>query len=187
MSRLFLVRHAKPRIDPARHHSEWELDPAGEPQLKKLAMLPHWSEAYRIVSSKEPKALRTAEYIAGLHRLPPPETLADLGELHKGSFVANHDEAMAALFRHPDKPVGEGWETASAALARFSGAIAALVQDARGRDLIVVSHGTVLSLYLSHLQGRDQVDMADWARIRFPDYCVVETSTMRLVQPFGAW
>jgi len=187
MNRLYLVRHARPRIDPTRHHSEWDLDPAGEPALRQLAMLPHWSAAYRIVSSKEPKAFRTAACIAGRNQLPPPETLATLGELHKGSFVANHDEAMATLFRYPDKPVGEGWETANAALARFSGAIAALIQAAQGRDLIVVSHGTVLSLYLSHLQGRRQVDLAEWARIRFPDYCVVDTNAMRLVQPFGAW
>ncbi len=71
MHRLFLVRHGKPRIDPTRHHSEWHLDPAGEPQLIQLAMLPHWSSAYRIVSSKEPKAFQTAEHIARLNRLPP--------------------------------------------------------------------------------------------------------------------
>jgi len=187
MNRLYLVRHARPRIDPARHHSEWDLDPAGEPQLRQLASLPHWSAAYRIVSSTEPKAVKTAAYIAGLHDLPPPDTLAELGELHKGAFVANHAEVMAALFKHPDRPVGEGWETASAALARFAGAIEGLIRAAEGRDLVVVSHGTVLSLYLSHLQGKSHVDLAEWAGIRFPDYCVVDTSTMRLAQPFGAW
>ncbi|MBP2019644.1 broad specificity phosphatase PhoE [Symbiobacterium terraclitae] len=187
MNRLYLVRHARPHMDPTRHHSEWSLDPAGEPELKQLASLPHWSAAYRIVSSEEPKAFQTAAYIAGFNHLPPPETVADLGELHKASFVPNHDEVMAALFRFPDRPAAEGWETAGAALARFVRAITALPEDARGRDLIVVSHGTVLSLYLSHLQGQGRVNPADWARIRMPDYCVVDTRSMRLVQPFGAW
>ncbi len=94
---------------------------------------------------------------------------------------------MARLFRFPDRPAGEGWETAAAALARFTRAIDQLIQAAEGRDLIVVSHGTVLSLYLSHLRGESHVDLADWARVRMPDYCVVDTSAMRLVQPFGAW
>jgi len=187
MGRLFLVRHAKPLIDPTRHPSEWDLDPAGEPLLERLATLPHWASARRIVSSGELKAFRTAERIAARHHLPPPETVSALGELHKGTFVPNHAETVARLFRFPDEPADDGWETASSALARFSGAVDGLIRSARGRDLIVVSHGIVLSLYLSRLRGQSRVDPAEWAGIRMPDYCVVDTAAMRLVQPFGAW
>lgn len=187
MGRLFLVRHAKPIIDPTRHHFEWGLDPAGEPLLEQLAGLPHWASAYRVVSSTEPKALKTAEAIVRRHHLPAPEPMAALCELRKGSFVSNHAEVVARLFQFPDEPAAEGWETGSAALARFSEAVTQLIESARGRDLIVVSHGVVLSLYLSRLQGRSRVDPAEWAAIRMPDYCIVDTGTMRLVQPFGAW
>lgn len=187
MNRLYLIRHAQTRVDPNRHHSEWELDPAGEPLLKQLAALSHWRNAHRIVSSSEPKAVKTAEVIARLHQLPPVETLDALGELHKGSFVSDHDEAMGTLFRFPDRPVSEGWETAKSALSRFSGAVTRLLQSAMGRDVVVVSHGTVLSLYTAHLAGQSRVNPADWAAVGMPDYCVVDTETMRMVQPFGAW
>ncbi|MFS8640753.1 MAG: phosphoglycerate mutase family protein [Symbiobacteriaceae bacterium] len=187
MGRLFLVRHAKPLIDPTRHPSEWDLDPAGEPLLDQFAGLPHWASAHRIVSSREPKAFKTADRIARRHHLPPPETVSALGELHKGSLVPNHAEVVARLFRFPDEPAADGWETASAALVRFADAVSRLIQSAQGRDLIAVSHGIVLSLYLSRLRGESRVDSADWARIRMPDYCVVDTTTLRLVQPFGAW
>lgn len=187
MGRLFLVRHARPVVDPARPPSEWDLDPAGVPLLEQFAGLPHWASACRIVSSAEPKASQTAAHIAGRHRLPPPETVGALGELRKGSFVANHAEVVVRAFRQPEKPAADGWETAADALARFSGAIDRLIESARGRDLVVVSHGIVLSLYLSRLQGQSRVDPDDWARIRMPDYCVVDTAGMRVVQPFGAW
>ncbi len=139
MGRLFLVRHAKPLIDPTRHPSEWNLDPAGEPLLDHFAGLPHWASAHRIVSSREPKAFKTADRIARRHHLPPPETVSALGELHKGSLVPNHAEVVARLFRFPDEPAADGWETASAALARFADAVSRLIQSAQGRDLIVVS------------------------------------------------
>lgn len=187
MNRLYLVRHARTQIDPRRHHSQWELDPAGADLLRELAALPHWAAAYRIVSSSEAKAAKTAEEIARVHHLAPVERLAGLQELHKGSFVANHAEAMETLFKFPDRPVGEGWETAQAALARFSAAMEGLIAEAGGRDLIVVSHGTVLSLYLAWVQGKSQVELADWGSIGMPDFCVIETHTMRVIQRFGEW
>lgn len=187
MNRLYLVRHARTLIDPNRHHAEWQLDPAGEPQLHALARLPHWSSAHRIVSSSETKAVKTAEAIASMNQLPAVETLDALRELHKGAFVSNHDEAMSMLFRFPDKPVGDGWETAESALRRFDRTVTELLQAARGRDLIVVSHGTVLSLYLAQLQGQSRVNPADWAAIGMPDFCAVDTETMHVIQPFGSW
>ncbi|MFB5082554.1 histidine phosphatase family protein [Symbiobacterium thermophilum] len=77
-----------------------------------------------------------------------------------------------------DRPRGVG---------RFDHAVTALVEAARGRDIIVVSHGIVLSLVLIRLRGQDRVDPADWARIRMPDCRVVDTDAMQVVQPFGAW
>ncbi len=187
MYRLYLVRHARTHIDPARHHSEWDLAPEGLPLLEEMAALPHWAGACRIVSSTEPKALRTAEVLARRHGLPPVEPLDALRELHKASFVPNHDEVMAAVFHHPERPAAEGWETAQAALARFAAAVGRLIAEAGEEDLIVVSHGTVLSLYVAHLRGLERVDPAEWRVIGMPDFCVVDTQEMRVIQPFGAW
>ncbi|MGE5674624.1 MAG: histidine phosphatase family protein [Mycobacterium leprae] len=188
MNRLYLIRHARPAIDPARHHSEWQLDSAGQADLDRMAALPCFGSAYLVVSSSEPKAVKTAVAIIAAHPHLPLACTDDLKELHKGSFVgADHDAVMAQLFRFPGQAVAPGWETAAEALTRVDAAIRQLIGAAVGRDLIVVSHGTVLSLWLAQLRGQAQVDPAEWAAIGFPDFCVVDTGTMAVIQPFGGW
>ncbi|BAD40001.1 hypothetical protein STH1016 [Symbiobacterium thermophilum IAM 14863] len=109
--------HGCVRSTEARHPSQWDLDPEGWPALERLAGLPHWASACRIVSSTELKAVRTAECLARRNRLPPPEAVSALGERHKGSVVPNHAGVVVRLFRFPSQPAAQGWETVRAALA----------------------------------------------------------------------
>lgn len=185
MARLYLVRHALTRPDPAQPAAGWALDPAGSADLARMASLPHWGGVGRIVSSPEPKALLTAEAIRSRHELPPAATFDDLREIHKAGWTDRHDEVMAEFFREPGRPALPGWETASDALARFSACVDWLV--AKGGDLILVSHGVVLSLYLADLLGQSHVRYDDWRSIRMPDFALVNAAERRVVQPFGAW
>lgn len=187
MHRLYLVRHAKPIFDRAKPPSRWELDPTGAGRLNRLASLPCFAEAYRIVSSSETKADQTAQAIAAIHGLPAVEQYEALGELYKATLVDNHEQVMTELFLNPDQPVLEGWESAAGALARFRAAVDQLLLDAAGRDLVIASHGTVLSLYLAWLNGQPTVNPADWKAIGMPDLAVVDTASMQAVHPFGAW
>lgn len=187
MHKLYLVRHALTRQDRSRNMAAWELDPAGLPLLEQMAALLHWSGAYRVVSSSEHKALATAEAIVRRHGLPAAEPMDALREIHKTGWVGNHDEVMARVFAHPETPSVEGWETAAQALERFVPAAEQVVREAGERDVILVSHATVLSLYLARLNGQSHVNPADWRAVGMPDYAVVDTATMRVVKPFGAW
>lgn len=188
MALLCLVRHALTRQDPARNVAEWELDPAGAGQLARLAALPVWAGAgRRIVSSSEPKALLTAEAIRAAHGLPAVVTYDDLREIRKAGWTDRHDEVMADLFANPGRPALPGWETAAEAGARFAGCVARVLAEAEGQDLILVTHATVISIYLAALLGQDRVRYEDWRSIGFPDYAVVDVGARRIVQPFGAW
>lgn len=185
MALLYLVRHALTRQDPSRPMAQWELDPAGLPALYRLAALPCFAGAGRIVASTEPKAYLTAEAIRARHSLPAVERVAALREIQKAGYVQNHDEVMAAVFRHPEQPALPGWEAGAAARDRLAACLAGLVAESGGRDLIVVSHATVLSLYLAELRGQSHVRFADWRSVGFPDHAVVDMATMQVVQGFG--
>jgi len=185
---LYLVRHARPAVVPSQHQSTWELDPAGAEELAALAALPFWQGVSRVYCSTERKAIQTAEAITSRNGLPEPTQVAGLRELEKGGWVGgSHAEVMAEVFRHPDRPVAPGWECASAALDRFRTCSRELLDASGSADVAFVSHGTVLSLYLAELAGRSHVDPAAWASIAMPDLAVVETRTMKLTRPFGAW
>lgn len=187
---LYLVRHAKTRPDPSRNPAQWDLDAAGEAQKDRMGALPHWATAYRICSSTEPKAMLTAAAIRQHHpQLPEVEPVDELRELYKASWVGNneHDAVMARVFAEPDKAVLPGWERAADGLARITACIGRLVAEAEGRDLIVVSHATILSIYLAWLQGQERVNPADWAAIGFPDYALVDPARRQVLQRFGDW
>lgn len=187
MGLLYLVRHALTRQDPTRHMAEWDLDPVGAADLARLANLPCWAGAGRILSSTEPKAILTAEAIRAQHGgLPATEQYADLCELRKAGWVGDrHDAVMAEVFAAPGQPALPGWETGAHALERFSRCVEGLLSN-QG-ELILVSHATVLSLYLANLLGQDRVRFHDWRSIGFPDYAVVDVAARRVLQPFGAW
>ncbi|HYF76097.1 MAG TPA: histidine phosphatase family protein [Symbiobacteriaceae bacterium] len=188
MGLLYLVRHALTRPDPARNMAEWELDPAGAADLARLAALPVWAGAgQRIVCSSEPKARLTAEAIRAAYGLPPVAAYDELREIKKAGWTDRHDEVMADLFARPDEPALPGWETAAQAGARFGGCVARILAESAGADLVLVSHATVLSIYVAALLGQDRVQYEDWRSIGFPDYAVVDVGARRIIQPFAAW
>jgi broad specificity phosphatase PhoE len=185
MARLILVRHAQSIVDPTRNPAKWDLDPAGFARLNALALLPAFADVTRVACSLEPKAIKTAAAIVQANGLPSPEQFLGLGEIYKAGVVEDHDQVMDKLFAEAGRPVLPDWESAAAALARFRSCLAPLL--ASGGNLLVVSHGTVLSLYLAWLLGQDRVNLADWSSIGFPDYAIVDPGAKRLIQPFGTW
>ena len=117
-----------------------------------------------LLSSTEPKARETAELIAPLLGLEVD--LSDgLRETARRSVPwLERDElerGIRRLFERPDEVVF-GEESASAALARFAAAVENLPESA-----VVVSHGTVLSLYAAPKTARDPYAL--WQSLDLPD------------------
>lgn len=136
------------------------------------------------VSSPEPKAASTARLLtsSGL-RLDD-----DLREARRdGAFVAAaaFQERVLASFADPGRPAAPGWEPLCATRLRMLRAAERAVARAAGRDVVLVGHGTGLTLLLSGVIGEDP-DVAAWTSMRFPDHCAV-SSAGELVSPWGAW
>src|SRR5687767_10644484 len=90
--------------------------------------------------------------------------------------------ALRDLLADPDAVVF-GSESASAALARFAKAADQVVSEEAG-DVVVVNHGTLMSLLVA---SRARVDASDlWAVLGLPSYVSLELPNHRIVEIVAA-
>jgi len=180
--RLVLVKHAQPVLDPTTPAREWQLSEAGEAQSRRLAASLREFLPCRLVASPEPKAARTAEVVGtelGVASLP----VGGLEEIDRPVLPilspAEHERVNAAIFTDRDR-AALGNESAEAALARFSHAVIAERDRARadGRHLIVITHGTVIALFVA---AHNVIDpFALWKRLQCPALVVLDATTLAL-------
>ena len=95
-------------------------------------------------------------------------------------FYPTNDEFEAAVERFFCKPVRLvlGTETAEQARDRMTAAIDDII-DAGQTDTIVVTHGTVMTLYVAGVAGIRP--MAFWRRLGLPSYVVLTVPDMHLL------
>jgi broad specificity phosphatase PhoE len=165
---VLLVRHSLPAVDPARPAEAWPLSEEGRRRCGPLAARLAAHEPTAIVSSTEPKARETAELVGAELGLEVREDAA-LRETARRTVSSLEPEefqrVVRTLFERPDEVVF-GEESASGALARFSAAV-----DGLSERTVVVSHGTVISLYAAARTGRDAFEL--WSALELPDLVVV--------------
>ena len=161
---MLLVRHSVPERDARTPAEQWPLSADGRERCLALAarLAPFAPSA--LLSSTEPKARETAELIAPALGLVV-ELSDGVRETARRSvgWLSHADLAagIRALFEHPHEVVF-GEESAASALARFEAAVAQLPADA-----VVVTHGTILSLYVAARTGRDPYEL--WRSLELPD------------------
>lgn len=178
---LILVRHALPHIDTAVPAVDWGLSDEGRQSCALLVDCLALYEPQMVVTSRERKAVETGLLIADALALPLEEAdglhehdRSGIGWLEPDRFLA----AMDGLFAHPTR-VEFGLESATAAHARFTSAIYRVERRHPGGTLVVVTHGTVMSLFAA---GGDASDArAKWKRLGFPSLMVFERRSRRLV------
>jgi broad specificity phosphatase PhoE len=136
-----------------------------------------------VVASREPKAVETGQIVARALGLPF-ETAADLHEHDRPNVGLLADEEqfqarVASVFEHPGELVF-GRETADEAHVRFTTAIAnVMAQHPRG-NLAVVTHGTVMTLFVARAAGLDPVPF--WKRFGLPAFVVLSLPGFGLVE-----
>ena len=144
-----LVRHSKPEIKRDKPASSWKLGEVGRSRSELLAARLRGFSPQVIWSSTEPEAVETAEIVADAFGVPACSALG-LGEHDRRDvpFFETRDEfekAVEHFFREPARLV-LGTETAEQALGRFTSAIDQII-SAGHDDSVVVTHGTVMTLY----------------------------------------
>lgn len=182
MKQLILVRHSIPEVDPAVPSREWRLSQAGKIRCKALAEHLAGYSPDAFISSTEPKAVETAQ-IAADYLEKPVKSVEGLHE-HDRTGVgytkqATFEDWVRAYFEHPDKLIF-GRETANQSFARFSEALTKVTSQHPNQNIVVVSHGTVMSLFVSRFNPIESFSF--WRKLEMPAYVVLSTPHYKLLE-----
>lgn len=179
---LVLVRHSLPEIDPAVPSRLWHLSAEGKKRCVLLAERLAGYDPVHIVSSVEPKAVETARIVAD-HLGLPCNTGPDLHEHDRSNVVglsrAAFQKVVVRLFEKPDERVF-GTETAVEARERFTTALSGVLARHPTGSIAVVTHGTVLSLYVG--QQTDMDPYVLWRKLGLPCFVVLDRASLDLVE-----
>lgn len=177
---FLLIRHAPTAVDAARPSASWGLTEAGEASCRLLAEQMAPLKPTAVFTSHEPKAQQTGQAVA--ERLGIGwQTAVNLHE-HDRSNVTylSHDQFQAnvtRLFTDPDA-LFFGRESGSQARQRFTQAIQTILAAHPHDTPAIVSHGTVITLFLSHYNPIDPIPF--WQALPMPCLMVVEREGFRL-------
>lgn len=179
MALVALVKHSLPLVDPAVRASRWRLGSEGIARCGSLAAKLGRFAPASVVTSTEPKAAETSALIAAA--LGVPYTSAEGLHEHERDLWLEPERFEAAIRRVFERPQERafGDESGAAARARFGGALDRVLQAAPEQNLAVVTHGTVLSLYVAAVAGLD--GFALWRRLGLPSFVVLERPTLELL------
>jgi broad specificity phosphatase PhoE len=182
MSILLLVKHGSPVLDPDVPAREWVLSSRGEAEAARLADQLREHLPFRLVSSSEAKALRTAEIVARSLGIQA-RRVAELDEIDRPAMPIMtrdmHREVNAGIFSHPDRAV-IGTESAQAAVRRFSAGIGAQLEHSAAENLVAVTHGTVISLFVAAHNPIDAFTL--WTRLECASIVTLEVPSFRMLQ-----
>lgn len=180
--KLVLIRHSQSRPQPSVAPSRWELTEIGRERCVALAARLQPFDLEKIYCSYERKAVETAR-LAGARLGIPFEIVENVYEhVRTGAPYLSQDAFMAALerfFAEPEELVF-GAETAGEACRRFTQAVRALVARKPDGDLAIVTHGTVLSLFVGAHSSWEPYHF--WKKLGQPAVIVCNVPTFTLAQ-----
>lgn len=178
---LILVKHSLPEVVASLPANQWRLSSEGRTRAQRLAEKLVCYHPELIVCSNESKAKETAEIIVRIHQM----------EMHVVDGLHEHDRSnvpylsgeqfqasVREFFQKPDTLVF-GKETANQAHARFERAVHAVLSACVDKTVIIVAHGTVISLYVSRLTGIS--DLLLWNELDLPSFVVIDLQSNKLI------
>ncbi len=181
---LYLIRHSGVTPKPELPGPQWHLSPEGRTAAETLAAEPYWSELRGMHTSVEPKAIATAQRIAAPNDLPI-RIERELREVEGRVWVESGYETLVRGYLGGESP--DGWEPLDQARARVRGCIDGIVERHNGLHVGIVSHGIVLTLYVSDVLGLSSSEAVElWGSIRFPDVAMFDPEAKRFEQEFGS-
>jgi len=181
MSCLILVRHSHVAPESTGPDTDWPLSPQGRDLCAALADALQPYQPHLLVSSTMRRAHETAQLTAA--RLGIDWRPAEGLEEHRRPYVPggrrpqdDFEATMQRFFATPAERVF-GQESADEARQRFTTAVDSILAEEPGRNVAIVSHGTVLALYAAPFFDLQPVDL--WRRISWPSFLVIDTATQR--------
>jgi broad specificity phosphatase PhoE len=175
---VILVRHSSPRVVKDVSPTLWALSEEGSLATARLAERLAAYQPTALAASPERKAEETARIIAERLSLC---VVRDEGfvEHRRPSLAfgtrADFEASIRRVFDNPSERFFGG-ESADEAHARFEKAL----DNHTGRPLAVVTHGTVLTLFVSRKAGLDPMTL--WTSLKLPEALVLDTKMQLLAR-----
>ncbi len=182
MPKLILVRHSLPDIIPTLPARQWTLSLEGRQRCTPLAGKLADYQLDVIATSVEPKAAETGQIVGDLLG-KACQTAKGLHE-HERSDVGwfesreRFEATVAEFFARPGQLVFGG-ESADQAHQRSSQAIARVMERHPDQNVAVVSHGTVMTLFVARAVGLDPFPF--WKRLGLPAFVVLSRPQLDLL------
>ena len=178
---FILVKHSLPEILEDVPAYEWHLSEEGRERAQELAGKLMRYQPEIIVSSVEPKARESAAILAENLGLE----FREVENLHEhdrsGEPYHSKDKFQDLVQEFFDKPneLIFGSETAREAFARFRQAVDIVLNSYNDKTIVLVAHGTVISLYVSWLTGCDGYNL--WNELGLPAFVVLDIQSKILL------
>jgi broad specificity phosphatase PhoE len=182
MQKLILVRHSLPAITGEWPASHWQLSEEGRRRCERLAELLAAHHPGTIITSTEAKAIETGR-IVGERLGIAVETAPNLHEHERPStgldIVERFEDKVTRLLECPGELVF-GAETGDEARERFSAAVGDVMRQHPDANVVIVSHGTVITLFVARVAGIDPVPF--WKGLSLPAFVVLSYPACSLLQ-----
>jgi broad specificity phosphatase PhoE len=179
---LILVKHALPAIIPTIPVRQWHLSEVGRAQCALLADQLAIYAPDVLVSSSEPQAFETAHLVAQEMHMRV-QVVSGLQEHNRSTTLwlghEEFDRAVAAFFYRPGELV-LGCETAQQAFERFTQAVVEVTSRYTEQNVVVFTHGTVLSLYVARATGIEP--FALWKRLSSPSFVILTLPQFEVIR-----
>lgn len=185
MAFLYLIRHPQTQPDPAVPASQWPLSAEGRAQVDALAAARFWQGVSAIYTSHQPKTIVVGEAVQAAHGIPSTP-IEGLDEARRDDWVPAEGfrAAQAAFFSRVYTPPLPGWESAYDAQARFSAAMdGVLARHSAAETLAVVSHASVLTLYIAYLL-QEMPSYEAWSALGFAAIMTLDRASLRPITGF---
>jgi len=181
MPYIIFVKHSLPEINPQTPSSRWSLSEEGDVRCTVLADQLAFYQPDAIFSSREPKAIRTAELVAERLSLSN-KAVPGLHEHQRENapFFNSRSEFQGSVNEFFEKP-GElvfGEESATQAQERFSLAIHKLLSEQPAQNPVIVAHGTVITLFVAKYNPIEPYPF--WLRLGLPSFVTLEHPSYKL-------
>ncbi len=163
VTRIYLARHGQTVTNREGRfcgHAETELTDLGVEQSRALAVRLERAPITACYTSDFTRAIRTAAVALG-ERGVAPRPDPDLRELHYGEWELERESAIRRRYPEQHRLMREedpawrppGGESVAEVRQRTSRALDRIVHAHKGRDVLVVSHGTAINCLLSTVLG----------------------------------
>lgn len=149
------LTHPQVKVDPAVPVPSWGLSAVGKARAEKLASAGWLSGTTQIVSSRERKAIETAEIIGRELNVTVElrEAMHENDRSATGYLPSEEFETVASRFFSQPIVSVRGWERAIDAQLRIVREVEHVMARNRTGDVLFVGHGAVGTLLFCHYSG----------------------------------